>query len=120
MNSLQAYQQFWSSFELEAYDDSIVPDDATLPYLTYSVGTANFDQPVMNSVSIWYKGSSWKNISQKALEIEQYIGEGGRIVKFDNGAIWIKRGVPFAQRMTDEDDSIRRIYLNIETEFIKE
>jgi hypothetical protein len=53
------------------------------------------------------------------LDIEAVIGRGGVFQPFDGGSIWIKRGQPFAQRMADDSsDTIRRIVLNIETEFI--
>ena len=120
MTKEQAIQQFWASFELEAYDENTVPDNAELPYITYGVSTASIDEPVATSASIWFRSTSWAAITEKANEIEQYIGFGGRLLYHDNGTIWIKRGVPFAQRMSDEDDSIRRIYLNIEMEYIND
>jgi hypothetical protein len=90
---------------------------AALPYLTYNVSMAYFDEPVMMSASLWYRGLSWVDITQKAMEIAAYIGLGGRIIPFDGGKLWIKRGTPFAQRMSDENEQIRRIYLNVEVEY---
>ena len=40
-----------------------------------------------------------------------------RLIPCDEGYLWIKRGNPFAQRMSDENDGIRRIYINIELEY---
>ena len=120
MTKEQAIQQFWASFELNAYDENTVPQDATLPYITYSVSIGDIDNAVSAGASIWYRSTSWAGITDKCHTIEQYIGYGGRLIYHDNGTIWIKRGVPFAQRMSDEDDSIRRIYLNIEMEFIND
>ena len=41
------------------------------------------------------------------------------MVQYDNGAFWIRKGNPWAQRLADEnDDSIRRIVLNVEIEVI--
>ena len=41
------------------------------------------------------------------------------MIPTDEGAIWIKLGTPWAQRMSDStDDSIRRIVLAIEVEYI--
>lgn len=120
MNKEQAIQQFWGSFGIGAYDENTVPDDAQLPYITYSVSIGELDKPVAVSASIWYRSKSWADISEKANDIERYIGYGGRLIYHDRGTIWVKRGIPFAQRMSDEDDSIRRIYLNIEMEFIND
>ena len=116
MDAEQAIHSFWSSFGLTAYDENTVPDNADLPRITYSLSKAYFDEPVMLSASLWYKSTSWAEITQKAAQIGETIGLGGKVLKTDDGYIWLKRGVPFAQRMSDEDDTIRRIYLNIEVE----
>ena len=52
-------------------------------------------------------------------EISQRISRGGKIIPCDGGAIWLKRGQPFAQNMGDEsDDLIKRKYLNITAEYM--
>ena len=117
MDAEQAIHSFWSSFGLTAYDENTVPDNADLPRITYSVSKAYFDEPVMLSASPWYKSTSWVEITQKAAQIGEAIGLGGKVLKTDDGYIWLKRGVPFAQRMSDEDDTIKRIYLNVEVEY---
>jgi len=123
MDSMQALHQFWSGFGLKAYDESTVPDGAMAvnngKYLTYTVSEAYFDETDALYASLWYKSTSWSEISQKAEEIGQAIGYGGKLVPFDGGVIWIKRGSPWAQRMSDEDDTIRRIYLIIEAEYLR-
>lgn len=122
MDSMQALHVFWSSFGLKAYDENTVPDDAmTLnggKYLTYAASVGYFDALVTLSASLWYKSTSWAEITQKAEEIGAVIGYGGKLIAFDGGHIWIQRGTPFAQRMSDEDDTIRRIYINLSTEFL--
>ena len=90
MNEYQAYQSFWEMFRIPAYDETTVPDDATLPYITYNVISGSFDETVFPNASIWYKGTSWKNVTEKALEIEATIGTGGVMIPFDDGFIWIK------------------------------
>ncbi len=119
MNVIEAYNQFWNSFEMAAYDENTVPEGSALPYITYSISEAYFNEPVAASVSLWYRSTLWQAISDKAKLIGDYIGRGGRLINFDGGVLWIKRGTPFAQRMSDEDDSIRRILLNIELEYVR-
>lgn len=118
MDRIQAYDNFWNSFGLNAYDEGSVPDDAKLPYITYSAGIDDFDHPMSLTASIWYRSKSWKDITLKAEEISSEISRGGRTVSYDDGVIWIQKGSPFAQRVRDENDSIRRIFMNIEVEFI--
>ena len=43
MTAEQTLHSFWSSFGLTAYDENSVPDDAVLPYITYSVSYDSFD-----------------------------------------------------------------------------
>lgn len=122
MDKAQALHNFWSSFNLTAYDESTVPtgaDAPDFPYITYNVVSDSFGTEVAAYASLWYKSSSWAAITAKADEISAAIGMGGKLVHFDGGALWIKRGTPFAQRMADgNDDTIRRIYINITLEYI--
>ena len=120
MDSAQALQEFWSSFGWKAYDSTTVPSkdyNPPLPRITYDVVFGEFESPVIMTASLWDRGYSWEAISKKADDIYEYIGLGGRLLNYDDGKIWIKRGNPFAQRMSDEDDTVRRIYLNIDAEY---
>ena len=118
MNKTQAINNFWNGFGLMAYDAGSVPDDAELPYITYTIGTDDFDSPVSLTANIWYRSKTWANITNKCEEISQKISRGGCMVRCDGGAIWINKGHPFSQRVADPDDSIRRIFINYEAEFI--
>ena len=119
MTKAAAIYQFWSSFGLTAYEENTVPTDAAFPYITYQLVTDSFDREISLTASIWYRSESWTGINAKTEEISQRISRGGKIIPFDGGAIWLKRGQPFAQNMGDEsDDLIKRKYLNITAEFM--
>lgn len=122
MNKQQALQEFWSGFGLKAYDESTVPEDALAAngdrYLTYNVSTAALDEPTPIYANLWYKSKSWEAISVKANDISESIGRGGTLIPIDGGYVWICRGVPFSQRMADDDPQIRRIYLNCMAEYL--
>ena len=118
MDAEQAIHSFWSSFGLTAYDENSVPDDAQMPYITYSVEYDSFDYSVSLSASLWYQTTSWTIPTAKAHEIRNYITLGGVTIPTDNGVIWIKRGSPFYQRMGDVERDVKRIYFNIEAEYI--
>lgn len=118
MTKAAAIYQFWSSFDLTAYEENTVPTDAVFPYITYQLVTDSFDREVAATASLWYRGESWTAINAKTEEISAHIGLGGKIIKCDGGRIWIKRGQPFAQNMGDEsDDLIKRKYLNVNIEY---
>ena len=119
MTKAAAIYQFWSGFGLTAYEENTVPDDAAFPYITYQLVTDSFDREIPLTASIWYRSESWAAINAKTEEISQTISRGGKIIPCDGGAIWLKRGQPFAQSMGDEsDDLIKRKYLNITAEFV--
>lgn len=122
MDKEQALHQFWSGFGWAARDENTVPDDAMTRfnghYITYAVSTAALDEPVPLSASLWIKDSSWATITAKANDISEAIGIGGMVLPYDGGYLWICRGVPFSQRMPDEDDTIRRIYINVMAEYL--
>ena len=122
MDKSQALHSFWSSFGLSAYDEASIPtgDDAPqFPYITYTVATDALGASIPLVASLWYKSTSWREISLKAEEIAQAIEYMERPIPLDNGYLWIVRGNPFAQRMTEPDDNtIRRILLNIVVEYL--
>lgn len=118
MKKAQALNNFWNGFTWVAYDESTVPDDATLPYITYGYSESDFGYPVSLTASLWYRGKRWDAISEKLEEISEAISRGGVMVPYDDGAMLIRKGTPFANRIQDEDDSIRRIVLNVEIEFL--
>jgi len=117
MDKWQAINEFWNSFGLTAYDENSVPDNAVMPYVTYNVSIGDLGDALFLTASLWYYTSSWAEISQKAKEISDYIG-GGAGVPYDNGRVWITKGLPFAQRMNEPgSDLTRRIVLQINAEF---
>ena len=117
-----ALYDFWSSFGLPAYEENSVPtgDEAPFfPYITYGVITDSFGSEVALGASLWYRDASWVGINAKTEEISAAIGRDGIFLKCKNGAIWLKRGTPFAQSMSDpSDSSIKRKYLNLTAEFL--
>lgn len=123
MTKASALYNFFSSFGIEAYDETLVPtgDEAPkFPYLTYQLITDSFDNEAIIPVSLWYRSeASLLALNTKTEEISQRIGRGGVFLDCDGGKIWIKRGSPFAQTMSDpEDNTIRRKYINITAEFL--
>lgn len=118
MNKYQALHEFWSSFDLPAYDETTVPDDAEMPYITYEAIFSDIDEPVMLTASLWYHSPSWEEITNKSDEISEHIGYGGAGITYNGGRLWITKSDAFAQRMADEsDDMIRRIVIQVVAEF---
>jgi len=128
MDKEQALHHFWSQFGVPAFDQNTVPDEkdfedmglSPYPRITYEVGVDNIEAQRILNASIWDRSSSWSGVTQICHRVEATLGLGGQTIPYEGGMLWVKRGMPFAQRMGDTDDSIRRIALNIEVEFISE
>lgn len=118
MDKAQTLHAFWSSFGWPAYDEGTVPDDATYPRITYKASTDELGNPQALYASLWDRGTSWSRISKMSDTIAEAIKKmRPPAIKFDNGRLFITKGTPFAQRMTDEDDMVRRIYINVTVEY---
>lgn len=118
MDKVQAINDFWNSFGLKAYDATSVPDETSMPYITYELPIDTFGQRLSASAKIWYRSSSWREIQLKEQQIANCIGRGGRMLHYDDGAVWIQRGTPWALRLSGESDEyVRCISLNVEIEF---
>lgn len=116
----QAIHQFWSSFGLPAYDSTTVDEEAEMPYITYDVSTGSIDDFILLTASLWYRSTSWTAITEKAHEIEEYLTTmSPPAIKIDGGRAYFVKGTPFSQRMAEEsDDFVRRIYLQVNAEFL--
>lgn len=118
MDAEQAIHSFWSSFGLTAYDENSVPDDATLPYITYSVSYDTFGRSVELSASIWDRTTTWAWLTSLSKQIGAQL-DGGKYILTDKGAVLLTKSSPFYIRMGDEDKSIKRIIFNISAEYIE-
>lgn len=117
MNKIQALNSFWNSFSWKAYDASSLPESSPFQHISYEVSSDDFNHPVAQTANLWDISTSWETVTLKEMEIADYIGKGGVIIHYDGGAMWIKKGTPWAQRLADSED-VKRIVLNIEIEFI--
>lgn len=116
MDRWEAQYAFWSSFGVPAYEASSVPDrdDVTYPYITYEGASAQFDGDVMRNASIWTRSTSWNTADTLADLIESRLKDGGSIISYSGGMIWITAETPFAQSMGDpDDDRIKRKLLSV-------
>lgn len=119
MNKVQALDAFWNSFGWKAFDENTTPDNVDDKHISYESFDDDFGNMLVKSASLWDRSYSWKDIQLKEQEIANYISRGGRIVHYDGGAFWIKKGTPWAQRLDEpSDDTIRRIILNFELEYL--
>lgn len=120
MTKAAALYQFFSSFDMPAYPVTNVPDDVIFPYLTYELATSAWEGGEVGlTVNLWFHTTSEAVPNAKAEELSAAIGLGGKILRCDGGAIWLKRGSPWCQSLLDDTDKgIKRRYLNISAEYL--
>ena len=114
-----ALQAFFSQF-MDAYAASAVPEDVTFPYLTYELITSAWDGGEVGlTVNMWFRTTSEKEPNAAVDKLSKAIGLGGVQIPCDDGVIWLKRGSPWAQSLTDETDkTIKRRYINVTAEYM--
>ena len=114
-----ALQAFFSQF-MDAYAASAVPDDVIFPYLTYELITSAWDGGEVGlTVNMWFRTTSEKEPNAAVDRLSNAIGLGGVQLPCDDGVIWLKRGSPWAQSLTDETDkTIKRRYINVTAEYL--
>ena len=117
-NGLVALNTFWNSFNVPAFEVSTIPDNVEMPYLTYEGAIDDFGNEIATSVNLYYRGKSWKAITEKLDEIEEVISKGVYVPFSNNKAILIRKANPFAQRVAEEDEEVRRYVINLSYEFI--
>lgn len=119
MTKEAALQAFFEQF-LPSYAASAVPEDVVFPYMTYELITGAWEGGEVGlTVNLWYYTTSEAAPNAKVREISAAIGMSGTLVPCDNGAIWFKRGSPWAQSLTDSTDTrIKRRYLNVTAEYL--
>lgn len=104
---------FWSGFEIPAYAEGAIPENAELPYITYQVVDTDWRFQSATYAQLWYRDTSLRAITEKAGEIREAISEGIMLDCAD-GFICIYKQATFVQLFTDEeDDTIKRAYISV-------
>ena len=120
MDKYQAQATFWNSFNCPAYEVNSVPDqdDLTFPYITYEMYSNTFNGDVTASASVWSRSTSWLTADTITNAIETALKDGGQVLHYEGGIIWVTAGNPFAQNMGDPtDDRIKRKRLSVVLHF---
>lgn len=127
MDKAQMLHLFWNSFGVRAIDENSAYDPKVLeqlgisyPRITYEVAESNLGEPQQLTASLWYRNTSWQAAETKAKAIASFIGWGGKTLPIDGGymRIMLPRDTTIFRRMSDEDDSLRRIVFNIMVDYL--
>ena len=123
MDNYQALQSFWDSFGLDAYDEQSVFTEKQMPsfpHITYESASGGYMNSTVLFANIWDKSDAWAFIKQKAETIRKAIGYGGKRIATDSGYLWIKlpENSEFSQPLDSGEDTVKRMRLSIEVDFL--
>ena len=110
---------------LPFYPVGNVPDYARERFTkgwSYGTYTPTFDSfsgsPVSLTINLWAYTSKEKPLNDAANALAKAVGYGGKAVKCDGGYIWLRRGSPWVQNLYEDDDNIKRRYINMTAEYL--
>jgi hypothetical protein len=114
MTKETALNRFFNEI-MTAYPATAVPDNARLPYMTYTSEDGDFDTNTSITVQMWFKTDSEAVPNAKARELKEKISRGGKLLSFDGGGCWLTCGTPWCISSTAEDDkTIKLRQINID------
>lgn len=103
---MTALQAFWSQFGIPAYAEDMVPEDAVVPYIRYTVTKAPaMDATIMTAFNYHNKlrmGNEER--MEVAGRIEKAIPEGGTKILLSGGFLCLYRNSDFQTLYQDPED----------------
>ena len=113
---LKILNDFWSSFDIPAWAENSVPDNAELPYITYFIEKPDWASQASVYARVWYRDTSFASIAEKVGEISARIGEGISLPSEDKGCIILYKDTNFVQFIEDETSAginVKVAYLSL-------
>lgn len=103
----EALYNFWSGFGLPAYLQDSVPDDATLPYITYEVVQGDALSSTVLVAHNWHNKAQGGNIERGEVmdAIARAIPVSGCVLRVGRGYVSLYRNSSnFQSNVPDEED----------------
>lgn len=113
-STANALYAFFSSFGIPAYVTDNIPDNVQMPYITYDVIEPEPLASGRLNASVWYRGTSYTEISAKVDQIKAAIGNGVSLPT-PTGSVYLFRenNSAFARFMNDPNRETKRALLAI-------
>lgn len=108
------YYEFWNQL-LPAYMEEHIPENASLPYLTYTFKMDRFGNESVQQVKIWTRSKSFQSLSRYCASFGDLVPDSGTVLHLNNkkGAIYIYRGAPFIQILPLDNPDLKVAYINV-------
>lgn len=110
INTAKTLKTFFSSFGIPAYTLESVPNDVTLPYITYPLSEPEWDQQNSFYCQVWYPKNKLALLLGKADAIVEAIGTAKEI-KQEGGYVVLYPATPIIQIL--QDDYTQSAYINL-------
>ena len=112
-NVAKMLNTFWNSFGIPAYVEEHIPDEADVPYITYTQSIPDWNATSSMQARVWYKGNSFTALNAKVEEISNAIGHGYSMHDDRNLVVIHKDDNFYNIQPFPEDSKIRVAYLNM-------
>ena len=106
----------YSGRHLNAYPEALVPHDAELPYLTYTLTRSDFLTDTIGTIRVWSRSTNLTQLFGFLDYVDKAIPfQGVRLsIPDENGELIIYRGTPFVQRQPTDESDIQVGYVNLQ------
>lgn len=111
IDTASALYGFYSQFGIPAYTTDNVPDDVSLPYLTYRFAESEWSTPISHYAQIYMRTNSNVKLLSKADEIKNAIGSG---VSIPAGDGYLVIHYENAEILSNEDNDVRSVYISMQ------
>lgn len=112
LNTAATLKEFYSSFDLPAYTLSSVPDEVTLPYITFPLEEPEWDRQKTTYCQVWYPKNRLADLLAKADQIAAAIGTMKKFTQ-TGGYVVLYPSTPLIQILSDESTQSAYISLTI-------
>lgn len=119
MTPQSALYQWFNKLGIPFYVNTSVPDDVKYPYGTYQSLYGSTGDEMSMTVMLYYYSTKETDINAMASAIEKKLRNGGVQIPCDEGSIWLTKGIPFCQAISNDTDSaIKERYINMNVSFL--
>ena len=112
LNTAKTLKTFFSSFSLPAYTLESVPENVSLPYITYPLTEPEWNEKASFYCQVWYPKKKLADLLTKADEIIAAIGTMKKFTQ-DGGYVVLYPSTPLIQLLNDEHTQSAYINLTI-------
>ena len=117
MNKQEAFYSWLSGFSLPVYAEGSVPNNAALPYITFSWSQAQTFDSVSVTATAYARTKSAKKLTSACDSIVNDLAQGGVTLQCTDGLLWLTSASP-AMQCFELEECLKGCYININIQFL--